>query len=183
MANNGLPPFPKYVGNPYDDPVDPRSPDQMPKEQAVQRGEYLYSKMGLWLRKDPSYRSIIPGFNPPDDWSMPESTIELILSYFDDPIRKEWLGREFWFIQGGNLPAWPGHLDETSPINMDDIPMFFNWLFRIPAGQIPHLEESPLTFLNQELQIQAGGQRRRKRAGSRKQSRARKSRRRRSTRK
>lgn len=132
----------------------------MPVEQALQRGTYLFSKMGLWLRKDPSVQSIIQGFNPPADWSMPEETIELILSYFDSDERKEWLGREFWFIQGGNMP-WPGVLNETSPINMDDIPMFFNWLFRIPSTQMPANEESPLTFANNELQVQAGGKRKR----------------------
>lgn len=155
-----LPEFPRYVGNPYDNYNNPRTPDDIPQAQAAQRGTYLYSKMGLWLHKDPTVQSILEGFNPPADWSMPDETIELILSYFDSPERKEWLGREFYFIQGGNAP-WPGDLDEGSPINMDDIPMFFNWLFRIPAQQMPHTEDSPLDFANNELQVQAGGRRRR----------------------
>ncbi len=156
-----LPPFPKYVGNPFDSPVNPRTPEGMIKAQAIQRGTYLLSKIPLWLRKDPSYRSGIPGFNPPDDWTMPEETIALIISYFDSETGKEWLGRQFWLIQGGNAP-WPGNLDETSPINMDDIPMFFNWLFRIPnTVQIPHNEPSPLSFQNNELHVQEGGRKKR----------------------
>ena len=156
-----LPPFPKYVGNPYDDNQHPRTPNDIPREQAIQRGTFLLSLIPLWLRNDGSYRTFIEAYNPPQGWSMSEEMIGQIVSYFDSETGKEWLGREFYLIQGGNAP-WPGNLNHTSPIVMDDIPIFFNWLFRIPNSQhIPHNEDSPLTFEN-DLQVQAGGRRRKR---------------------
>ncbi len=148
---NRLPNLPKYVRrNNIDIETYPIS-----SETAIINGNYLFSKIEPWLKNDGTYKTVIPPLNPPSGWSMPIPIIRSIVTYFNTPERKEWLGRQFNMLQGGNAP-----LSEHSPVNMDDIPLFFNWLFRIPSYKIPIKDESPLLFENNTLTIQSGGRRR-----------------------
>lgn len=169
--------LPKYVQNAFLLELN-LTPANMPEEQALQRGEYLASKIGLWLRK--GYKSPIPPFNIPDDVIIPEAHIQLYEKYFNTEETKKWLGRAFYVLQSGNIPAWPLKLNDESDIAQiilrDDIPAFFNWLFSIKTEmllpmKVPAIEPSPIQIENGRIIIRsAGGARKKNRTRRKRQN-------------
>jgi hypothetical protein len=137
-----LPEFPAYAKSLYHPTL---NPGDISAEVARHNGNIIFETMQRYVRNELHY--MVNSFLPND--TMPEEQQHLVISYFDNDSRKEWLGRQFYLFMGVKVPF--------EELMFDDGPMFLNWLLRRNGITVNEWGESPILFADNELIVQAGG--------------------------